>query len=115
MEELAKVLEMPKPEKERRKRGEGRIWLVGRIWWIQFYSRGRQIRESSHSEKWVVADRLLRRRLGEVAAECFHRRALSVSRLKNCMTHSFPTIASTTRSPFGNERTAQSSCLVPES
>lgn len=66
--EPAKILQMPKPEKERRKRGEGRIWLVGRIWWIQFYSRGRQVRESSHSETKAVAERLLRRRLGEVAA-----------------------------------------------
>lgn len=62
------VVQMPSPEKPRRKRGEGRIWLVGRIWWIQYYSRGRQVRESSHSENKAVAERLLRRRLGEVAA-----------------------------------------------
>ncbi len=52
----------------RRKRGEGRIWKIGRMWWIQIYSRGRQIRESSHSDRKIVAERLLRQRLGEAAA-----------------------------------------------
>jgi len=25
-----------------RQRGEGRIWQIGRIWWIQYYVRGQQ-------------------------------------------------------------------------
>jgi integrase len=54
--------------KPRRERGTGRVWQIGRIWYIQFYCRGRQIRESSHSEKKGVAERFLRRRLGESAA-----------------------------------------------
>lgn len=53
---------------ERRARGSGRIWKIGRIWWIQFYSNGRQVRESSHSDRKAVAERLLRQRLGEAAA-----------------------------------------------
>lgn len=53
---------------DRRARGEGRIWKIGRIWWIQFYARGRQVRESSHSDRKIVAERLLRQRLGEAAA-----------------------------------------------
>ena len=75
------VLEMPKsagqeeaPETARRGRGEGRIFQIGRkkkqevkgeIFWIQYYSRGRQIRESSHSDKKQVAQELLTRRLAE--------------------------------------------------
>jgi integrase len=52
----------------RRGRGEGRIWRIGRIWWVQYYVHGRQIRESSRSDRKPVAERLLRRRLGEAAA-----------------------------------------------
>ncbi len=48
-----------------RKRGEGRIWQIGRMWWIQYYSRGRQIRESSKSTNERVAEKLLRARLVE--------------------------------------------------
>jgi integrase len=51
-----------------RQRGEGRIWKIGRIWWIQFYVHGRQVRESSHSDRKPAAERLLRQRLGEAAA-----------------------------------------------
>ncbi len=54
--------------KPRRERGTGRVWQIGRIWYIQYYVRGRQIRESSHSEKKGVAERFLRRRLAESAA-----------------------------------------------
>jgi len=51
-----------------RQRGEGRLWQIGRIWWIQYYVHGRQVRESSHSDKKQVAERFLRLRLGEAAA-----------------------------------------------
>lgn len=51
-----------------RKRGEGRIWRRGRIWWIQFYLHGSPVRESSHSDRKPMAERLLRQRLGEAAA-----------------------------------------------
>ena len=55
--------------KPRRERGSGRVWKTSRIWWIQFYdSSGRQRRESSRSDKKMVAERLLRRRLGEKEA-----------------------------------------------
>jgi integrase len=52
----------------RRQHGEGRIWRRGRIWWIQFFAHGRQVRESSHSDRRPIAERLLRQRLGEAAA-----------------------------------------------
>ncbi len=52
----------------RRQRGEGRIWRRGRIWWVQYFAHGRQVRESSRSDRRPIADRLLRQRLGEAAA-----------------------------------------------
>ena len=52
----------------RRRRGEGRIWRRGRIWWIQYYVNGRPRRESSHSDREAVAKRSLQQRLGEVGA-----------------------------------------------
>jgi integrase len=39
-----------------------------RIWWIKYHKYGRPLRESSESEKRAVAERLLRRRLGEIEA-----------------------------------------------
>ena len=56
---------------ERRKRGEGRIWLRGGVWWIQYYVHGRQIRESSHSRKEDVAARLIAKRRAEIEADSF--------------------------------------------
>ena len=52
----------------RRARGEGRIYRRGRVWWIQYYRNGRRVFESSHSDLKDAAKRLLRQRLGEVAA-----------------------------------------------
>ena len=49
-----------------RERGSGRIWQIGRIWWVQYYSCGRQIRESSRSDQESDARKLLKRRLSEV-------------------------------------------------
>ena len=78
MESLAQVIEFKPQEQEekktRRERGAGRIFKprhhgqVSAFWWIQYYSRGRQVRESAKSEKVAVAERLLRQRLGESAA-----------------------------------------------
>ena len=52
---------------EKRARGDGRIFLRGNIWWVQFYDRGAQIRESTGETDEKKAGRYLRRRLGEVA------------------------------------------------
>jgi integrase len=80
MEALANVLEMPKPKpepKQRAKRGEGSVYhpkfldkKTGELresphWWIRYTVRGKQVKESSGSEKLTVAERFLRRRLGE--------------------------------------------------
>jgi integrase len=66
--DMETVLAIPKVEEkksQKRERGSGRIWQIGRIWYVQYYSRGRQIRESSHSEVKMVAEKLLQRRLEE--------------------------------------------------
>src|SRR5260370_39631534 len=48
--------------------GKGRIFKRGgRVWWIQYYIHGQQVRESSHSDKKAVAEKLLMKRL--VAAD----------------------------------------------
>src|SRR5258707_7083766 len=80
MEALANVLEMPKPKpepKQRAKRGEGAVYhpkfkdkKTGELresphCWIRYTVRGKQVKESSGSEKLAVAERLLRRRLSE--------------------------------------------------
>jgi integrase len=49
-----------------RRRGLGRIYLRGRVWWVQYSFRGKTIRESAESEKEVDATRLLKKRLGEI-------------------------------------------------
>jgi len=56
------VVEIPKPKKERQRRrayGTGRVYLRGKTWWIQYYSNGQQIRESSGSDKKSVAEEKL--------------------------------------------------------
>jgi integrase len=45
----------------------GSIYRRGKICWIKYYHKGRQIRESSRSNKKEVAKRLLKRREGELA------------------------------------------------
>jgi integrase len=47
-------------------RGIGRVFKRGPAWWIAYNHRGREYRESSHSENEVQARRLLKKRLGEI-------------------------------------------------
>lgn len=54
-------------ENGKRARGEGRLFLRGNVWWIQYYSRGAQIRESAGTDDEKKAARLLRKRTGAVA------------------------------------------------
>ena len=46
--------------------GTGRVYQRGNVWWIQYGFRGEDIRESSKSEKKPDANKLLKRRLGEM-------------------------------------------------
>ncbi len=52
-------------------RGMGRIFERGRIWWIAYCHRGKEIRESSRSEKENDARRLLKKRIGEIESRRF--------------------------------------------
>ena len=50
-------------------RGSGSVYLRGGVWWTKFYDRtGRARRESSGSKVKGDAEKLLRKRLGEVAS-----------------------------------------------
>ena len=49
-------------------KGNGRVFQRGQVWWIAYYDDGREHRESSGSRDRKDAVRLLRQRLGEVAA-----------------------------------------------
>ena len=44
-------------------RGNGRVFVRGRYWWIAYSHRGQEYRESSQSDKKAVAQALLRARL----------------------------------------------------
>jgi integrase len=52
-----------------RPRGTGSVYQQkGRTtWWIQYYRNGKAIRESAHTDKEKVAEKLLAKRLGEVS------------------------------------------------
>jgi hypothetical protein len=57
----------PKPGKSKRNlRGFGTIYRRGSIFWIAYWWRGKQHRESSGSAKEIDAQRLLKRRLQEL-------------------------------------------------
>ncbi len=46
---------------------QGSVYQRGKTYWIQYYDRGRKVRESSHSTNEVDAGRLLNVRLGQIA------------------------------------------------
>ncbi len=52
------------------KRGSGRVWQMGNVWWIQYYSRGRKVQESAGRD----ATRKDAERLPEAAARPRSRR-----------------------------------------
>jgi len=52
-------------------RGLGRIFLRGEAWWLAYYHRGKEYRESSGSIERRVAEKLLKKRLGEIHGNQF--------------------------------------------
>ncbi len=48
-------------------RGMGRVFKRGSLYWISYYHRGKEFRESSESDNESVAKKLLKKRIGEVA------------------------------------------------
>ena len=55
-----------KRPRRRRQRGDGSVYLRGRIWWFKYTVNGKTVSESSGSEKEADARKLLRKRLGEL-------------------------------------------------
>src|SRR5579859_6756824 len=51
----------------RRKPKLGSIFQRGSVYWIKYYKGGRAYRESSKSQRYEDAERLLKRRHGEIA------------------------------------------------
>jgi integrase len=47
-------------------RGFGRPYLRGKVWWIRYWHRGEEIRESTKSESEIVAQRLLKARWKQI-------------------------------------------------
>ncbi len=47
-------------------RGLGRVFKRGSVWWIAYYHRGKEHRESSESDRETTAKKLLKKRLGEI-------------------------------------------------
>ena len=43
------------------------IYKRGNVWWIKYYRNGKPFRESYKTTKKMVAERLLKRREGEIA------------------------------------------------
>ena len=52
-------------------RGFGRVYKRGGVWWVEYWHRGKQHRESSHNDGQVQARKLLKQRLGEINAGRF--------------------------------------------
>ena len=52
-------------------RGMGRIFKRGSVYWVAYYHRGKERRESSYSESEKEARRLLKKRIGEVGTGRF--------------------------------------------
>jgi hypothetical protein len=48
-------------------RGMGRVFRRGSVYWISYYHRGKEFRESSESDNESTARKLLKKRIGEVA------------------------------------------------
>jgi integrase len=56
----------PKPKRER---GDGRVFLRGSTFWISYYCRGREYRESARTADESVACKFLRHRIKQVGAD----------------------------------------------
>jgi integrase len=56
---------MSEAKRRKRARGDGSLGLRGRVWWISYkHPDGRRVRESAHTDRRAVAERLLRKRIG---------------------------------------------------
>jgi hypothetical protein len=56
---------------KKRKPRTGSIYPRGGVYWIKFYRHGKPFRESSRSDSYEEAERLLKRRQGEIVTGKF--------------------------------------------
>jgi hypothetical protein len=56
---------------KQRKPRIGSVYQRGRTYWIKYYRRGQPFRESTHGDSYEEAERLLKRRQGEVVTGKF--------------------------------------------
>jgi integrase len=47
-------------------RGMGNVYQRGHVWWVRYWHRGEQVRESSKSPERRIAEKLLKKRMGEL-------------------------------------------------
>jgi integrase len=59
-----------------RKPKSGSIYQRNKVWWIKYYAKGQPVYESSRSVRADDAERLLRKRLGEIATGAFRGTAI---------------------------------------
>jgi len=52
-------------------RGPERVYKRGNVWWVEYWIRNVQYRESSRSTRESVARTLLKQRIGEVTSDTF--------------------------------------------
>ena len=50
------------------RRGSGRVYRRGNIWWMQYYVRGSLVRETTDFTEKADAENLLKQKIGEAAA-----------------------------------------------
>jgi hypothetical protein len=57
----------------KRPRGTGSIFQFKGcgVWYLKYYRNGKPVRESSHSDKQKVAEKMLAKRLAEIATDTF--------------------------------------------
>jgi integrase len=60
---------IPLQPQTKRERGSGRVFLRGSTWWVSYYLRGREHRESARTSDEQKAEKFLKHRLREVAAD----------------------------------------------
>jgi hypothetical protein len=68
-------------------RGNGRIFLRGQIYWIAYYLRGVEQRESSGSADLKVAEKCLKARLREVGADLIGARTFTTPKASRLTVH----------------------------
>ena len=64
----------------KRKPRAGAVYQRGQVYWIKYYRRGQPFRESSHSDNYEEAERLLKKRQGEVVTGKFA--GLAIERIR---------------------------------